>query len=411
MARLSKLRKTLVGTCWVPLLGVLVVACVAWPAASLGFGLPIETPTVPVKTPTVPVKTPTVPVKTPTVPVKIPTVPVKTPTVPVKIPTVPVKAPTVPVKTPTVPVKTPTVPVKTPTAPVKAPAVTKTPTVPARAPAAPVEVPSSRSLDKATSPLGGAGGSRPAGGESSAGSGSTSSPQAGVTSSGSASDPSSAGGRSGYGTGPGTQSLAGETTTGRESAGRSGARARTAEDRTLAATVARLQGCLSELPERPRQALMLRSGIGAPQPLGPRATAARLHLGVMRLARVERRALAELRGAARAHACGRMGEIVAAVVEFLRPSENQGGVDATGGVEAVRYTFSPPSRHAAKPSKFSTTSLLGGISPMAGDAIVVLLLLVVAAIAAGIVVTHGSGHSPPWRRWRRRVADSLRRPR
>jgi hypothetical protein len=383
MARLSRLRKTLVGTCWPALLGLLV-ACVAWPAASLGLGLPIETPTVPVEVPTVPVKTPTVPVKTPTVPVKMPTVSLKTPTVPVKTPTVPVKAPAVP----------------------------KTPTVPAKTPTAPVEVPSSTSLDKAASPLGGASSSLPAGGEPSAGTGSTSSPQAGVMSSGSASNPASSGGGSGYGADPGTESLAGETSTGRESgARRSAGRARTTDDRKLAATVARLQGCLSELPERPRQALMLRTGIGVPQPLGPRATAARLHLGVMRLARVERRALAELRDAARAHACGQMSEIVAAVVAFLGPSAGHSGLGGTGGVEAARYTFSPFSRHEVKPPKFSIKSLLGGISPMASDAIVLLLLLVGAAIAAGIVVTYGSGHSPPWRRWRRRVAHGLRWPR
>jgi hypothetical protein len=268
-------------------------------------------------------------------------------------------------------------------------------------------------LNKATSPLGGVSGSRPAGGDPSAGTGSTSSPQAGVTSSGSASNPAAPpGGGSGYDAGPGTESLAGETSTGRDShARRRGGRARTVDDRTLAATVARLQGCLSELPERPRQALMLRTGIGAPQPLGPRATAARLHLGMMRLARVERQALAELRDAARAHACGQMSEIVAAVVAFLGPSAGQGGLGATGGVEAARYTLSPPSRHEVKPPKFSIKSLLGGISPMASDAIVVLLLLLGAAIAAGIVVTCGSGHSPPWRRWRRRVAHGLRWPR
>jgi hypothetical protein len=398
MARLSKLRKSFVGLlCRVTLPGLVVIACVASPAASGALGLPVETPTVPVKVPTVPVKTPTVPVKVPTVPVKTPTVPAKTPTVPVKTPTVPVKVPTVPVKTPTVPAKTPTVPVKTPAAP--------------KAPAAPVELPSSTSLHEATSPLS-AGGSSPAGGGPRPGSGSTSSTGPGVTDSGSASDPASSGGGSGYGAGPGTESLAGESSPGRGAdAGRRGLRARAADDRALAATVTRLRGCLSELPDRARQALTLRSGVGARQPLGPRATAARLHLGVTRLAKVERQALAELRNAAQAHDCGQMSEIATAVIAFLGPSDGEGGVGASGGVEAARYAFSPPSRHEAKPGKFSIRSLLGGISPMASDAIIVLLLLLAAAIAAGVVVTYGSGHPPPWRRWRRRAAHGLRWPR
>jgi hypothetical protein len=183
-----------------------------------------------------------------------------------------------------------------------------------------------------------------------------------------------------------------------------------AEDRSLAATVSRLRGCLAALPERSRRALMLRAGVGSPQALSSRATAARLHLGAARFARVERRALGELRNAARSRACDQTSEIAEAVA-FAGPSAGQGGFAATGGVEAARYIFSPPSRHEIKPAESSSGSLLGEISPTASDAIVVLLLVIGAAIAAGILVTHGSGHSPPWRRWRRRLADGLRRPR
>jgi hypothetical protein len=178
-------------------------------------------------------------------------------------------------------------------------------------------------------------------------------------------------------------------------------------DRALAAAVARLQGCLNELPEAHRRALMLRAGVGSSQALSARATAARLHLAARRFAQVERRALGELRKAARTRACGQTGELVAGVVSLV----GGGGSAGRGGVDAARYAFSPPSRHVIKPAKSSSRSLLGNTSPMARSALAVLLLLVAAAIAAGIVVTHGSGNSPSWRRWRRRLADGLRRPR
>jgi hypothetical protein len=155
---------------------------------------------------------------------------------------------------------------------------------------------------------------------------------------------------------------------------------------------------------------MLRSGVGSPQALSPSATAARLHLGAARLARVERQALGELRQAARTRSCGQVSEIATAVVAFIGQGAGSGGPGAAGGVEAASYNFSPPARHAIKPVT-SSGSLLGDISPMASGGIVVLLLVLLAAIAAGIVVTHGSGNSPPWRRWRRRVADGLRRAR
>jgi hypothetical protein len=182
-------------------------------------------------------------------------------------------------------------------------------------------------------------------------------------------------------------------------------------DRALAAAVARLQGCLNELPEAHRRALMLRAGVGSSQALSARATAARLHLAARRFAQVERQALGELRKAARTRACGQTGELVAGVVSLVGLGAGGGGSAGRGGVDAARYAFSPPSRHVIKPAESSSRSLLGNTSPMARSALAVLLLLVAAAIAAGIVVTHGSGNSPSWRRWRRRLADGLRRPR
>jgi outer membrane biosynthesis protein TonB len=412
MARLPKLRKALTGTCLALLLGCLVAACEVSPAASLGLPpITVEVPRVSVKAPAVTVTTPSVSIKTPAA--TTPTVPVITPTVPVKAPTVPVKAPA-PVKAPTVSTKIPTVPaattpakapsVKAPSVKVGTPSVSGQPSVAAPTPSAP-------SIDRAAAPAGRATltTATPAGGKS-AGTGSTPSHSVAPNSASNV-EPGGQGspgyGSSGYAGGPSAGSQAGERGTRRSS----GERARIAEDRSLAATVTRLQGCLSELPESHRRALMLRTGVGSPQALSPRAAAARLHLGAARFARVERQALGELREAARTDACGRMSEIVAALVAFVGPSAGGGRSAGAGGVEAARYAFSPPSQHAIKPAAApSSGSLLGNISPTASSAIFILLLVVAAAIAAGVVVIHGSGNSP-WGRWRRRVADGLRRAR
>jgi hypothetical protein len=396
MAHLSKSRRALTGTCLTLLLGLLVGAWGVSPAASLGLpSLSVEVPAVSVKTPAVTVTTPSVSVKTPT----------GTTPAPAKTPAGPVKTPPVLPKTPTVPVKT--TPAKTPAVKVNAPSVS----VPA--PTVSVPAPSTPSLGKVTAPAAGATTtSGPVAGKL-AGTKAGSSPDAATTTGASSPAPGGQEGQatpptaaSEYGAGPTVDSLMGETGARRSP----GARARIAADRTLAETVARLQGCLSELPESHRRALMLRSGVGSPHVLGPRATAARLHLGAARFARVERQALAELREAARTRSCGQMSGIVAAVVAFLAPGGGDGSA-GTGGVEAARYSFSPPSRHEITQAGSSRGSLLGDISPMASGGIVVLLLVLVAAVAAGIVVTHGSGNSPPWRRWRRRVADGLRRAR
>jgi hypothetical protein len=389
MARLSKLRKALMGTYLALLLGLLVATSDVSPALSIGLPLlPVEIPTVTVKTPIATVTTPSVQVRAPTA----------------ERPSVPVPAPTVSTKTPA-PAKAD--PSRAPSVKVDAQTVSgEGPTVPAQAPSAP-------SLGKVAAPVGGVTTvatptSTPAPATPAA-SRTASSPPA-VTPNGTSSaepsgQPSPAEAISGYG--PGPESSTGEKGTSHTPTENSFI----AKDGSLAETVSRLRGCLSELPERSRRALVLRAGVGSPQALGPRATAARLHLGVERFARVERRALAELRNAARTGACGQRSEVAKAVVAFLRASAGQGGFGASGGVEAARYTFSSPSRHEIKRAGSSGGSLLGDISPTASDAVVVLLLVLGAAIAAGFLVTHGSGHSPPWRRWRRRVTDSLRRPR
>lgn len=402
---MSASRKALAGACLTLLTWFVVAACGVSPAASLGLPvLPIEAPTALVQVPSVPVTAPTVPVKAPIVPV----VPVKTPTVPVKTQTAPGKTPTAPGKTPTAPTKTPSVPVNTTTG--KAPSVkVDTPTVSGKAPPVSAPVPPVPASGKVEVYGGGATTtttSRPTVSQS-AGTESAAAPQGSTTTGAPSAAPSAqtspADGVSAYGTGPTPESL-----NYAPGAGRSGGeRARAASDGSLVSTVARLQGCLSELPESPRRVLMLRSGVGSPQALGPRAAAARLHFRVAHLVRVERQALGELRTAARTGACGQMSELVASVVAFLGQSPAGGSPVATGDVEAARYTFSPPSRHAIGPASSSSGSLLGSLSPVASDAIVVLLLVVAGLIAAGLVIAYGSGNSPRLRRWRRRLADGV----
>ena len=390
MARLSKLRKALPGTFLALVLGLLVAACEVSPAASLGLpAVSADVDAISVKTPAVTITTPSVPVKSPTA--TVPTTPENTPSASPKTPTVPAKS---------IPAKAPSVKVKSPSGSGQGPTVSAP--VPSTSSLGEAAAGAKLTTTNATSPPGNLPATGPAPSSASV------TPPNGVSSvtppSGQATPVD---GSAGYGAGPAVQS----PVSGIGARRNSGERARMADDSSLAGTVARLQGCLSELPESHRRALMLRTGVGSSQALSASAAAARLHLDAARFARVERQALGELQKVARTDRCGQMDEIAAAVVAFVGPGVSGGGPTARSGVEAARYAFSPPARHAIKPGGSSSGSLLGDISPTASSAIVVLLLLVAAAIAAGIVVTHGSGNSPPWRRWRRRVADGLRRTR
>jgi hypothetical protein len=383
MARVSKLPKALTGAFFALLLGSLVLVCGVSPAASLGLPeLSVEVPVVSVKTPAVTVTTPPAPpAKTPTASNKPPTTPTKT--TPTK--TSATKAPSVDVNAPSVSGQSPTVSAPT----TSTPSLGKT--------EVPRVVATSTSSTPGTGNPAGSGSAPASAGASTANDASRSAPSG---------QAAPLDGAAGYGAGPGVQAPTDQTGT----RGSSGEHARIANERSLVETVARLQACLSELPQANRRALMLRTGVGSSQALSASATAARLHLDAARFARVERQALGELRKAARTRACGQMGELVTAVVAFVAgPGVGRGGSAGTGGVKAARYAFSPPSRHAIEPAESSRGSLLGDVSPTASSAIVILLLLAAAAIVASIVVTHGSGNSPPWRRWRRRVSHSLRR--
>jgi hypothetical protein len=387
MAHLSKLRKALSDAVLALVLGLLVAAWWVSPAASLGLpDLSGEVPVVTVKTPAVTITTPSVPVKTPSATAPTLTVSSKTPAAPTK-----------------------TAPTKTSST--KAPAVKNSvPSVSAEGPTVSVAPSPTPSLGKSAVPAVGVTTTNPTPNAGIAAEAAPSTTDA-TTTNGASSAPNGQAtplvGAAGYGAGPGVQTPAAEADIPQSP----GAREHMADDRSLVATVARLRGCLNELPEAHRRALMLRAGVGSSQALSVRATAARLHLAAARFAQVEQQALGELRKAARTRACGQMGELVAAVVSFIGSSVDGGGSAGRGGVDAARYAFPTPSRHAIKPAESSSRSLLGNTPPMARSAIAVLLLLVAAAIAAGIVVTHGSGNSPSWRRWRRRLANGLRRPR
>jgi hypothetical protein len=391
MARVSKSLKALTGTCLALLPALTAVAWAAPPAISLGLPQSVEVPSVPVKAPTVPVTIPTVPVKAPTVTIKAPKTPIKAPTVPVKAPTVPAKVP----------------PASPKPSRGKAPSVkVDTPTVSGQGPAVPTHAPSTPTLDKVAVPVGG-----PTTTISGPRTVTYADARTAATNGASSTVPGEqalpAGGQPGYGSAPSTGSPSGQTGA-RRSAGK---HARAASDGSLAETVARLRGCLSDLPERPRRVLTLRTGIGSPQALDRRAAAARLHIAAGRFARVERQALGELRQVARTRACGQIDAITVAVAAFVRHGIHWESGAGSGGVRAARYTFPLPSRHALGPVASSSRSLLGGISPTASKAILILLLFVGAAVAAGVVVVRGSGYLPRLRRWRRRVVTGIRRPR
>src|SRR6185312_16366683 len=265
----------------------------------------------------------TLPLET-TAPVNAPTAALTTPTVGVTVPTVTVQTQTVPIATPTVPLKTPTV-TATVTSPVPLPVPTvttelSTATVSASAPSVTV---SSNKVSVGTSSVSSAtpSGSR-SGSGAAAGTGARATGTAGTTgasSGGSGGSGAPGSGASGPGAAP-TQ-LGGYGAPRVNSAvppleGHAGSRARAriaSREHALKAIVARFRGCLGVLPDAQRKVLELRVGVGTIRPLSPRAAAARMHVGVARVAQLEKQAVAELRNAAATHSCGRLANFVAAV--------------------------------------------------------------------------------------------------
>jgi hypothetical protein len=127
---------------------------------------------------------------------------------------------------------------------------------------------------------------------------------------GSAGAPAGGGGGGGGGSGGGGRTAAAGSSAGR-GAGPSSARRRARTlahrrraERRLRRTVARLGGCLDELPSSERRVLALRAGLGAARPRSRRGVARALHIRVQRVRRLERRGLRHARALARTDACG-----------------------------------------------------------------------------------------------------------
>ena len=371
-----------------------VVAATALALASSASSLTL--PTVTVTPPTVTVKTPAITVTTPPLPVKTPTVPVKTPTLPVKTPTVPVKAPTVPVKAPAVPVKTPTISAKTPgQVPTGGQNLAKTSVKrPIRCVRGSTRFAEARSRRRQQSSTGNSvAGQR----STSTGGGGSAASRGGSTAPAPLGEYRSIGG--GYRQLP-------------VSEGRRGRRARARiarRERMLKAKVARFRGCLSDLPGTQRELLELRTGLGTPRALSPRAVASRLHVGPARFARLERQAVRELSDAASTHACGRMSEVVARVASFIGAGFGGAQPTATGGVKAVSYSAAPPAKGVGTRSSTMLGRLLGADIPaVASDLILVLLLTMGAGAIVLAVMADAVGQGPRHEQWRQRVIGRVR---
>jgi hypothetical protein len=382
------------------LAAVIVIAGLVSTAASVP--LPLE-PTAPVKTPTVALATPTVTATAPTVTAQTPTVPIKTPTVTITTPTVTVQTPTVTAKAPA---PLPTVSTKTPT--LATPTIsTRTPTVSATAPSVTV------SGGKASVGPSSASSPTPSGSHTAAGAGSGTGARATGTA-GTTSGSSGGSGTAAGGAGAAPTLLGGYGASHVNSGmppleGRAGSRARAraaSRERALKAIVAHFQGCLGALPDAQRELLQLRVGVGTTRPLSPRAVAARMHLGVARVTRLERQAVLELTDAASTHSCGRLSSFVAAVVAYFRAAF--GGHAAAGGVDAVSYDLSPAAALGKLPAAPHDEGLLGSaFSPIPGGAISLMLLVLFGVLALTAIVADATGRGPRHPEWRHRVRSRL----
>jgi hypothetical protein len=366
-----------------------VVAIAGLVSSAASFTLPLET--------TVPVETPTVALTTPTVAVTVPTDTLQTPTVPIATPTTPTVTATV---TSPVPVPVPTV-------------TTELPTATASASAGSVTVSGSK-VSVGTSSVSSAAPSG-SGSGAAAGTGARATGIAGTTgaSSGGSGGPGAPGsGASGPGAAP---TLLGGYGAPRVNSGmpplegRAGSRARAriaSREHALKAIVARFQGCLGVLPDAQRKVLELRVGVGTIRPLSPRAVAARMHLGVARVTRLERQAVAELRSAAATHSCGRLASFVAAVASYFNTTF--GGPAGTSGVEGVSYDLSPAAASEELPASPRDEGLLGGsFSAIPGGMISLLLLVLTGVLALTAIVADATGRGPRHAEWRHRMRSRL----
>ncbi len=189
-----------------------------------------------------------------------------------------------------------------------------------------------------------------------------------------------------------------------------GVRARIARrERTLKATVARLAGCLGEVPPRQRKLLELRSGLGGEDPLDPRAAAAKLHVSLGRLVGWERRAVRELRAQASADGCRRAHDGIAALAgSTLGRLIDEHPLDGGGTREASYRQRASSAGGVRAPLSHARGSLLGlGLSSEASNAVLILLLLLAACVTLLVVLGDEAGQGPRHASWRRRIGNRL----
>jgi hypothetical protein len=157
----------------------------------------------------------------------------------------------------------------------------------------------------------------------------------------------------------------------------------------LIAAVRRLGGCLGNLPDQLRVVLELATGVNAPRALSSAQVANYLHIRVGQVYPLEKRALRQLRLAARTHACNGTQRTTPGLLVLSGFGPALGGGTATGGVEATRYTKGPSRHPAGSPLAWaypSFDSLLGIDSPpVAGDTWLIILLVLGGGLLIGIL--------------------------
>jgi hypothetical protein len=175
--------------------------------------------------------------------------------------------------------------------------------------------------------------------------------------------------------------------------------------------VARLAGCLGDLPKQLRLVLELRTGLGRSHALSPRAAARYLHLPVRQVVRLERRAVRLLRLTARKHACGPSPAQMASLgipAAVLAGGQPPSGAQAIGGVKAARYTKLPSTPGSRTGGALGATNSLGiSRAPGASNLLLATLLVLAGMIVIAALFAEELGVSPRYRRWQ---ARHTRRP-
>jgi hypothetical protein len=178
---------------------------------------------------------------------------------------------------------------------------------------------------------------------------------------------------------------------------------------SLRAIVARLAGCLGDLPERLRLVLELRTGLGVPHVLSRSAAARYLHVPVRQVAHLERRALRLLRLTARTHDCRPTSVQLTSLGIAVGPGgePGEGGAQAVGGVMAARYAKLASPRGDRPASAQGGSNSLGIGVARAGDVLLAILLVLAGMLVIAVLFAEELGLAPRYRRWQER---RMRRP-